>query len=190
MDFILIFIFILFLLAIGKRYYLYKNSTYVKSDLDGNYYLVIDAEHKQQSADTLAVINKRIKTLVENLDEYDCPPGIDHNIRLLKHRYKTFVLSENIYMQDTAFTINKSETMLCLRTRDSEQKQYDINSITFVAIHELTHVGCKNYGHGDEFVKFFIFLLGKCISLNLYQYINYNETPVEYCGVVINKTPV
>ncbi len=181
---------ILVLLGIGKRYLLYKDSTYVKSSVDGNYYLVRDTEHKQESADILAVINQKIKTLVDSLNEQDCPPGIEHNIRLLKHRYKSMILSENIYMQDTAFTINKNETMLCLRTRDAHQKEYDINSITFVAIHELTHVGCKNYGHGDEFVKFFIFLLGKCISLNLYKYVNYNETPVEYCGVMINKTPV
>lgn len=178
-----------------KYWFFYKKAEYVKSSVDDKYYLVRNTDNKQMAADTLATINKRIKFLVDNLDENTSPQEVKHNIELLKKR--DIVLAENIYMEDTSFTVNKLEMMICLTPRDSDAQNvydtrdiYDINKLMFVALHELAHVGCKSYGHGKEFVMLFIYLLKKGIDLDVYDYVNYHKEPEEYCGIILNTTPV
>src|SRR4029079_14269048 len=50
---------------------------------------------------------------------------------------------------DSAYTENKEVITLCLVDPESK-KQYDLNTVMYVAIHELAHVVSKNTGHGPE----------------------------------------
>lgn len=187
-------IFIIFILLF-VIYFSYKLlfSRYIKSNTDNNYYLVRNVENKQQIADTLGEISNRIKKLVNNLPEE--PKGsvgfnFYDNIKLLKKRHTTFSLSENIFLNKTSFTLDKQETMLCITTRDSNNKIYDINELMFVALHELCHIGCRDVGHGQEFQLFFKFLLEKSVDFGIYVYVDYKKVPQEYCGIIINDTPL
>lgn len=174
-----------------KQWILYTRSVSIKSSIDNRYYIVRDNKNKQQSADTLALININIIKLIEYLKKEQNKTDIDQNIKLLVSRYNNKSLMENIELDNTTYTINKgSEISICLSTRDTHEKIYDINKLMFVIIHELSHIGCKSYGHNAEFRSFFIYLLRKAIEIDLYKYEDYSKQPVEYCGISINATPI
>jgi hypothetical protein len=60
----------------------------------------------------------------------------------------------------------------------------------FVTLHELAHVGTDEIGHGKEFGEFFKFLLEQAIKVGVYNYTNYSNSPQEYCGINITKSPL
>jgi hypothetical protein len=139
---------------------------------------------------------------------YDgCPVGVGFNeytyfVRNLLYRYDPTVLRESEPIgEDTSFVINKGDDFaMCLRDWPHDQrtgeKTTDINEIMkiakmhddsllkFVFMHELTHVGCETYDHGDEFWTNFGWLLHFAEKHDLYTPINYRENPVMYCGMV------
>ena len=163
----------------------YSNTEHIKSSIDGNTYMVRKSPKKQKVADTLAIINMKITSLIHHL------PDDNENVSLLKKRYKQGSINENITKVDTTFTINKGqEISFCITTRDKKEEVYDINTLMFVAIHEVAHIGCKSYGHGEEFVTFFKFLLNESIKKGIYDYVDYSTRPVEYCDMIINTTPL
>lgn len=179
----------LFLLwLIIRNAYMYINSISIKSKIDNRYYTVRNTKNAQESADLLAQINKNIIVLIEHLKTIDKP---SKNVELLIERYSPDSLVENIALTDTTYTVNKgSQIAVCISSRDANDKLYDINKIMFVMIHELAHVGCEGYGHGKEFVMFFIYLLRKSVELKIYEYHDYKEDPQEYCGMTISTTPI
>ena len=160
------------------------------SEVNSKYYLVRKTKNKQAIANILGLIDTRLKTLIRHINQVKCSDQICNNIKLLAIRYQSLKLSENIYMEDTSFTLNKNETMLCLAARDKNEKIYDINKLMFVVLHEMGHVGSQSYGHNEEFVNLFTFLLEQSIDLGIYTYQDYKQRPEEYCGIYINQTPI
>lgn len=187
---VLLFVFILLFSAwfILKNAFIYINSVSIKSSIDNRYYTVRNTKNAQESADLLAQTNKNIMFLIEHLKTLPSP---SKNVELLIARYSPDSLTENISLENTTYTVNKgSEIAVCIASRDSHEKLYDINKIMFVMIHELAHVGCEGYGHGKEFVMFFIYLLRKAVELKIYEYHDYKQNPQEYCGMTISTTPI
>lgn len=81
---------------------------------------------------------------------------------------------------DSAFTENKEVITLCLV--DPETKlNYDINTIMYVALHELAHVISTSQGHGEEFKKNFASLLKKGAELGIYD--PRKPIPASYCSI-------
>lgn len=168
-------------------YNYFSPSHYVKSNVDNKYYLVKKSKNSQEAADSLALINFNVKLLLTNMKE---TPEFQKNIRLLKSRYREGSLMENAYNSGTSFTVNKGERMeMCVATRDSTEKTYDLNLLMFVTIHELSHVGCVEIGHGEEFQAFFKYLLKESIKYGIYKHTDYAKKPVEYCGLTITRSP-
>ena len=106
----------------------------------------------------------------------------------------TIILSEAaIDERYTTYTVDKQDMHVCLRTRDKMENIYDINLLMYVILHELAHLcnyddlGNPIQGHGSEFKKIFKTLVKESIKLGIYNYQNYNESPVEYCGIIINS---
>jgi hypothetical protein len=177
-----------FLKLFFDRLMFYLNSTKVRSSIDNRIYTVRNDKNSQQSADLLAEINTRVLTLIKHLDTQE---NKTVNTKLLVSRYNPDSLMENITQEHTTYTVNKgNEISVCLSTRDSNQHLYDINRLMFVIIHELAHIGSESYGHGKEFVLFFMYLLRKSVELKIYTYHDYSKSPVEYCGININTTPI
>lgn len=81
---------------------------------------------------------------------------------------------------DSAYTENKEVITLCLTDPDTNT-YYDINTIMYVALHELAHVVSSSQGHGDEFKKNFADLLKRGAELGIYD--PRKPIPAQYCKV-------
>jgi len=162
---------------------------FVMSTVDGKKYFVRDLVDKQIAADTLANVSMRMNTLVEKLvKKYrrsDTRVNRLHDIYLNKTE-----LSESIPLKGiTSYTLNKKNMRLCVRARDSHNKIIDVNTILFVALHELAHIATVSIGHTDDFWENFRWILAHAIDYNLYDYVDYAKHKQRYCGIYITDTP-
>lgn len=166
-------------------------STYVKSRIDGKYYLVRDIDNKQDVADTLAIIKQNIIKLTDYMlqnasDEYK--PYVER----LYSKINNVVISENIRdFYYTSYSVNKGEQLVfCMRSRHDkhEDKQHDINLMMYVALHEISHIACPEYGHTETFKKIFKYVTQCAIDCGLYTKIDFKKEPTEYCGLIINES--
>ncbi len=81
---------------------------------------------------------------------------------------------------DSAFTENKEVITLCLKDPDTG-RYYDMNTIMYVALHELAHVLCESQGHGDEFKKKFSKILRHASKIGIYD--PKIQMAPTYCGL-------
>lgn len=171
-----------------KKWY---SSIYIKSNIDNRYYLVrnVNKEYNQQAADTLAIINGNNQKLINYLKSID-NGEYQTNINILIYRYNTETLMENVLQHDTSFTINKGEKVeFCLHDRKNENnKIHDINTLTYVNLHELSHIASITNGHNTEFKRNFAYLLKRAIEIDIYKYIDYSKNSIEYCGMEIKNS--
>lgn len=90
----------------------------------------------------------------------------------------------------TSYSVNKGEELsFCLKSKKTN-KIHDLNLLMYVAIHEMAHIACPEIGHGALFKKIFKKLLTESININIYIKIDYSETPVEYCGMILTSSIV
>ena len=90
----------------------------------------------------------------------------------------------------TSFSINKGEEVsFCLRSKNSK-KLHDINLLMYVAIHEMAHFACPEVGHGELYKKIFKKFIEEAIKIGIYNYVNYESNPVEYCGMILSSSIV
>jgi hypothetical protein len=73
--------------------------------------------------------------------------------------------------------------------RRTNESLVDENVMTFVALHELSHVCTESIGHGPDFWNNFGWLLKEAEALGLYRYTDFQAHPVSYCGVYITDSP-
>jgi len=91
----------------------------------------------------------------------------------------------------TSYSVNKGEkVVMCIRSKDSDEKLVKENIMTFVAIHELGHLMTKSIGHEPEFWNNMRLLLKIAIDNGLYKNIDFNAKPEPYCGIKISDTPL
>ena len=81
---------------------------------------------------------------------------------------------------DSAYTENKAVITLCLKNPENGL-YYDMNTIMYVAIHELSHMVTKTHGHNKEFKNHFSTLLKRAAQLGIYN--PRKPIPETYCGV-------
>ena len=91
----------------------------------------------------------------------------------------------------TAYSENKGEKIaFCLnKKKEDDNNLIDINTLTFVAIHELSHIMTVSIGHKQEFWQNFKFLLENAKTANIYVPVDYKKKPQEYCGMTISDSP-
>ena len=84
-----------------------------------------------------------------------------------------------LYRGDKSYTINKSQTFLCLY--DEKNEYYPLNMLVFVLCHERAHsLNTKDVGHTEEFYRVFDELLKQAEKLGIY---NPNIPVIQnYCG--------
>lgn len=165
-----------------------KDLKYVMSKVDNRKYLVRNLPDKQDAADMIATIRKNLVKLSQELKKKN-EGNIDIERMINNFNPNNIVESEknNKY---TSYSINKGEkTVYCLRSRDDKNELVKLNTIMFVALHELAHTMTKSIGHTKEFWDNFRILLRNAIKLGIYKRVNYNEKPVEYCGTKITDDP-
>ncbi len=180
--------------------YIYTEIAYVISDLDGKTYMIRRGNNRTQtffkeSANALATINQRMEKLINHLDKnYSSDSSKNYFIKKLKENYNPYMISEAaIDPRYTTYTVDKQNMHICLRTRNSEEKIYDMNTLMYVVLHESAHLanyspdGSPIIGHGNSFKMIFKFLVEQSIKLGLYNYIDYANIPQEYCGIIVNS---
>ena len=161
---------------------------YMVSKIDGRKYLVRNLKDKQEAADLLAIIRQNLIKLSQELKKKN---GDNEDINRMINNFNPNNISEsNENNKYTSYSVNKGEKMVfCIRSRDSKNKLVDLNTMMFVALHELAHTMTKSIGHTQEFWDNFRIILRNARKLGIYKRVNYNETPVEYCGTKITDDP-
>ena len=91
----------------------------------------------------------------------------------------------------TSYSINKGEKIVfCLRSKTEQQELVDLNTMMFVAIHELAHRMSVRVGRHKECLDNMKFLLKKGVEIDVYTKQDFNKLPKEYCGTMITDTPL
>jgi len=173
--------------------------TYIQSDIDHEYYLVRDVADKKMACNMLALIKKNINILINELYSKKDNEYKDYNqyINRLESRIMNTIISENSGRgKETSYSVNKGyELVLCLRSKKNWNTFHDPNLITYVVLHELSHIASPTYepeynNHGPVFKKIFSFLTIVAISKGLYQKIDFKNSAEEYCGIYITDSIV
>jgi hypothetical protein len=155
---------------------------------DNKFYYVQNFDDNKEAADILSGIAKQSSLLVENLS-VKYPEDTDV-IRLQKKFNPDNMREAEDSKGQTSYTINKGEMMhLCLRHKNKDKALHDHNLLMFVAIHELAHIMSKSIGHNQEFYKNFKFLLTEAVEAGIYSPVNFQKSPVNYCGVNVTNNP-
>ena len=158
---------------------------------DKNKYLVYNDINKNDSALLLGdIINNMFKLrdyLYENINKYsEFEPYIKQLHKNL-HKDRSLIYENDPTSKLTSFSVNKGEEIaFCLRSKKSN-KLHQLNLIMYVALHEMAHIACPEIGHGDLFKKIFKFLTEVSIELNLYKLDDYENNPIEYCGMMLSS---
>ena len=191
---ILTIIMIMIIFVIYAIYYKiqYRGMTYVRSDIDDKLYLVRDRSDRHHACNMLARLRQNIFKLVNHVKaNRDKHQSMDPYILQLFNRIQNVIIRENSSRSKyTSYCINKGEEIVfCLRIR-KHGKLHDINLLMYVVIHEISHVACPEEGHTDLFNQIFEFLCRIGITMGLYKKIPFNDSPVDYCGMMITDSIV
>ncbi len=164
---------------------------YVESYLDHRQYLVRNLPDKADSARLLSLIRARLMKLINHM-QIKYPQ--DSRVYRLAKNFNSDQISESAPdSKYTSYSVNKGEKIVfCVRQRNDKNELVDLNTMMFVAIHELAHLMTISIGHTKEFWENMKFLLTEALSENvqLYRYQPFHNDPVPYCGTIITDTPL
>jgi hypothetical protein len=127
---------------------------------------------------------------------FDNPIGIPtyHEERLMQlmNKFKSYNLEElSIHPTgETAYTVNKNVVKICLENKVYPHRIYNINSIMFVLLHELTHIANDTWHHDVHFWKLFKYVLTEAVQCGVYKPIDYAVYPERYCNTTITYNPL
>ena len=140
------------------------------------------------AADKLANVNKNLQAIivycVEKFPDKD-------NVKRIQKGYNPKTITEILPTSEfTAYSENKGKKLaFCLNTQKGGSKLIDMNTLMYVAIHELAHIASISIGHTPEFWQNFKFLLIQAEKINVYSPVDYKNTPGQYCGMTIRDNP-
>ena len=188
---VLLYVIIAFVIIIGLKIYSESDAYNLKciiSDVDGKRYCVRERMTMELAANLLASVTQKLKDLVI----YCAKKFPDNeNVQRMVQKFNPTKISETLPTSEyTAYSENKGEKLaFCLNKEKNGSKLIDINTLTFVAIHELAHIMTLSEGHKQEFWQNFKFLLEQAKAANIYDPVNYKKNPESYCGMDITDNP-
>ncbi len=185
---------ILIIVVIALAFFLnyesnFSDLTYVESTLDKSKYLVRNREDKVDAANMLASIKSNLIKLVQYLKDNHIS---DPRIKRLASKFNPDNISESLPGTSyTSYSVNIGEKIVfCIRAKNKQENLEDVNTMMFVAIHEIAHIMTTSVGHTEEFWDNMRYLLQKAIKVGVYQKEDYKNSPREYCGVKITDSPL
>jgi len=188
---ILLYVIIAFVIIIGLKIYSESDAYNLKciiSDVDGKRYCVRERLKMELAANLLASVTQKLKDLV-----IYCAKNFPDNekVQRMVQKFNPTKISETLPTSEyTAYSENKGEKLaFCLNKKKNGSKLIDINTLTFVAIHELAHIMTISEGHKQEFWQNFKFLLEQAKASNIYDPVDYKKNPESYCGMDISDNP-
>lgn len=186
--------YIILLAIFGICVYIYFNSDdfelkCIVSDVDGNKYCVRERQRLQEAADLLATVTDKCRQLVEYMDTTH--PDDERTKRLVKNFNPQKIVEILPTSSYTAYSENKGEKVaFCLNvTKGGKENLIDEHTLTFVAIHELSHISCSSIGHTPEFWDNFRFLLVNAKDAGIHDPVDYSKEPTRYCSMRITDNP-
>ena len=188
---ILLYVIIAFVILVGLKIYSESDAYNLKciiSDVDGKRYCVRERLKMELAANLLASVTQKLKDLVI----YCAKKFPDNeNVQRMVQKFNPTKISETLPTSEyTAYSENKGEKLaFCLNKEKNGSKLIDINTLTFVAIHELAHIMTISEGHKQEFWQNFKFLLEQAKASNIYDPVDYKKNPESYCGMDISDNP-
>lgn len=181
---------ILIVFYVKNQYYAEVEVVYSK--IDGRAYVVKSLPNKEKAADLLAKMNRRLIILVKHMTQNKDGKFVQEDVDRLNGNFNPDNISEGTDKTNyTSYSINKGEKIVfCLRSRDGKDTLVDLNTVMYVAIHELGHLMTEEIGHPTSFWTNFRILLKEAITLGLYKKVDYAAQPVKYCGIHIKSSVV
>jgi hypothetical protein len=163
-----------------------------KSSIDNRRYIVkATYDNPVDAADILAKLNAINKRVIAHMEKkYEGTSLADH-VRFMASNYNGDVLSEHTprTTRNTSYVLGKGEQIkLCLRDKNTG-KFFDMNTLIFVDLHELSHLFDFNYGHESKFWEGFKTILGEAVELGIYNPVDYSQHAAKYCGMTITDNP-
>ena len=172
---------------------------YMKSDManlkcviagiDGNRYCVRDREKVSEAANLLATVSSKCKSMVDYMVEKHPE---DPRIQMLSKNFNPSRFIETLPTSELkAYSENKGEKVaFCLNKKnDNNNELIDLQTLTFVALHELSHLMTESIGHKQDFWENFKFLLQNAKEAGIYDPVDYKKNPAEYCSMQITDNP-
>jgi len=169
---------VLIVFYIKNQYYAEVEVVYSK--IDGRAYVVKSLPNKDKAADILAKMNRRLIILVKHMSKNQGGKFVQADVDRLNENFNPDNISEGTDKTNyTSYSINKGEKIVfCLRSRDGKDTLVDLNTVMYVAIHELGHLMTEEIGHPTSFWTNFRTLLKEAIALGLYKKVDYAAQPV------------
>jgi hypothetical protein len=188
---IFFYIFIAVILLFCLRIYYDSDAFNLKciiASKDGNTYCVREREKLELAANLLADVTQKMKDMVVYMNQTH--PKDPRTIRLVEG-FNPKKINETLPTSTlTAYSENKGEKLaFCLNTTKEGNKLIDLSTLTFVALHELSHIMTESIGHKQDFWQNFKFLLENAKAAGIYEPVDYKKQPKEYCGMKINDNP-
>lgn len=185
---------IIFVLGTALAYFVYDtywsgNMEHVESTVDGQMYLVQALPDRQEAANLLAQIRAKLESVVKHLEKMS--PDDERTQRLVVN-FKPAKIQEGVESsKHTSYSINKGEKIVfCIRSRDDKKQLVDLNTMVFVALHELAHIATESVGHTPEFWANFRWILEEAINVGVYTEQDFKSKPQPYCGIMITDSPL
>jgi len=185
------FILVAFVLYIGLKIYGDSDAYNLKciiSDVDGETYCVRERLKMTEAANLLAKVTQKCKDLVVYCAKKH--PN-DERVQRLVQQFNPTKISETLPTSEyTAYSENKGEKLaFCLNKKKEGTHLIDINTLTFVALHELAHIMTESEGHKQQYWENFKFLLEQAKNSNIHNPVDYKKRNQHYCGMDITDNP-
>ena len=159
------------------------------SSVDGNKYCVRERSKEKEAANLLASVTQKCKELVEYM-KTNHPD--DARVKRLVEGFNPQKISETLPTSElTAYSENKGEKLaFCLnKKKHDDTVLIDMNTLTFVSLHELSHIMTSSIGHKQDFWQNFKFLLENAKAAGIYKPVDYKKNSQSYCGMTITDNP-
>ena len=161
---------------------------YRNSKLNNKKYGIQEEFNKSDEAvELLAKLHNHMNDFVTDLQK--TIPS-DERVKRLVKGFRRAEIEEAPNDDGSSFTINKGDLVaICLRHKKDGHPFHDYNTLLFVIIHEMSHIASISEGHNSEFITNFKWLLQQAKELGYYEPVNYNNSPMTYCGVKVTNNP-
>ena len=188
---IVVFLFIAFIIIWLATMYFNSDEYNLKcviASKDGNRYCVRDRKHVQPAANLLSSVTANCSKMVVYMKKTH--PD-DPRVKRLVEGFNPKAISETLPTSElTAYSENKGQKIaFCLSKSKNGSKLIDLNTLTFVALHELSHIMTSSIGHKQDFWENFKFLLENAKKAGIYNPEDYKKNPQDYCGEKIDDNP-
>jgi hypothetical protein len=175
------------ILAILFMYYftIYGISNQSACAVNGKFYMVHNAHDNQaEAAKQMAEIDRRIEKLLRAPEFAPKYPEI-----IASYSFTKLIENSPKNRENTTSYVDADHMALCLRSEFGDIE--DINTLMFVALHEISHyVTIKDDDdHGREFWLIFRDILLAAKTEGIIDLINYRDKPIRYCGLLIDYNP-